>query len=203
MERVYHTLVEAVVLVLVVIWVFLGSARAALIPAVTVPVCLIASFIALYAFDFFRSTCSPCWRWCCVSAWWWTTPSWWWKNIQRRIDLGEPPLVAAKRGTGQVAFAVIATTAVLVAVFVPVGFLQGNTGRLFRELAVALAAAVAISAFVALTLTPMMSSSCCARMGRPNPIAFTNGSMGACRRCPVRMGARWSGMCTAPGSLRC
>jgi multidrug efflux pump subunit AcrB len=66
--------------------------------------------------------------------------------------------VASKRGTAQVAFAVIATTAVLVAVFLPVGFLEGNTGRLFRELAVALAAAVALSAFVALTLTPMMAS---------------------------------------------
>jgi multidrug efflux pump len=67
-------------------------------------------------------------------------------------------MVAAARGTKQVAFAVIATTAVLVAVFLPIGFLEGNTGRLFRELAVALAGAVAISAFVALTLTPMMSS---------------------------------------------
>jgi multidrug efflux pump len=80
------------------------------------------------------------------------------ENIQRRVDLGEPPLVAAQRGTAQVAFAVLATTAVLVAVFLPVGFLEGNTGRLFRELSVALAAAVAISAFVALTLTPMMAS---------------------------------------------
>src|SRR5690606_11832981 len=80
------------------------------------------------------------------------------ENVQRRADLGEPSLVAARRGTAQVAFAVIATTAVLVAVFLPVGFMEGNTGRLFRELSVALAAAVAISAFVALTLTPMMSS---------------------------------------------
>ncbi|MDG2525770.1 efflux RND transporter permease subunit [Stenotrophomonas sp. HITSZ_GD] len=156
-ERVYHTLVEAVVLVLVVIWLFLGSARAALIPAVTVPVCLIAAFIALYAFDFSINLLTLLALVLCIGlvvddaivvV----------ENIQRRIDLGEPPLVAARRGTAQVAFAVIATTAVLVAVFLPVGFLEGNTGRLFRELAVALAAAVAISAFVALTLTPMMSS---------------------------------------------
>ncbi|KRG40184.1 multidrug transporter AcrB [Stenotrophomonas panacihumi] len=156
-ERVYHTLVEAVVLVLVVIWLFLGSARAALIPAVTVPVCLIAAFIALYAFDFSINLLTLLALVLCIGlvvddaivvV----------ENIQRRIDLGEPPMVAARRGTAQVAFAVIATTAVLVAVFLPVGFLEGNTGRLFRELAVALAAAVAISAFVALTLTPMMSS---------------------------------------------
>jgi multidrug efflux pump len=80
------------------------------------------------------------------------------ENIQRRADRGEPPLVAAKRGTAQVAFAVFATTVVLVAVFLPVGLMEGNTGRLFRELSVALASAVAISCFVALTLTPMMSS---------------------------------------------
>src|SRR5690606_13995834 len=86
------------------------------------------------------------------------------ENVQRRADLGEPPLVAAKRGTAQVAFAVVATTAVLVAVFLPVGFMEGNSGRLFRELSVALASAVAISAFVALTLAPMM----CSKLVRPH-----------------------------------
>ncbi len=156
-ERVYETLAEAIVLVLVVIWLFLGSVRAALIPAVTVPVCLVASFIALYAFGFSINLLTLLALVLCIGlvvddaivvV----------ENIQRRVDLGEPPLVAARRGTKQVAFAVLATTAVLIAVFLPVGFLQGNTGRLFRELSVALAAAVAISAFVALTLTPMMAS---------------------------------------------
>ena len=156
-DRVYETLLEAVVLVLVVIWLFLGSVRAALIPAVTVPVCVIASFIALYAFGFSINLLTLLALVLCIGlvvddaivvV----------ENIQRRVDLGEPPLVAARRGTAQVAFAVLATTAVLVAVFLPVGFLQGNTGRLFRELSVALAAAVVISAFVALSLTPMMAS---------------------------------------------
>ncbi|KRG86314.1 efflux RND transporter permease subunit [Stenotrophomonas sp. CW117] len=156
-ERVYATLVEAMLLVLVVIWLFLGSLRAALIPAVTVPVCLVAAFIALFAFGFSINLFTLLALVLCIGlvvddaivvV----------ENVQRRIDLGEPPLVAARRGTTQVAFAVIATTAVLVAVFLPVGFLEGNTGRLFRELAVALAAAVALSAFVALTLTPMMAS---------------------------------------------
>ncbi|MGH8031848.1 MAG: efflux RND transporter permease subunit [Luteimonas sp.] len=155
--HVYETLVEAVILVLIVIWLFLGSVRAALIPAVTVPVCLTASFIALFAFGFSINLLTLLALVLCIGlvvddaivvV----------ENIQRRTDLGEPALVAAKRGTAQVAFAVIATTAVLVAVFLPVGFLEGNTGRLFRELSVALAAAVAISAFVALTLTPMMAS---------------------------------------------
>src|SRR5690606_26993436 len=77
---------------------------------------------------------------------------------QRRADLGEPPLVAARRGTRQVAFAVIATTAVLIAVFLPVAFMEGNNGRLFRELAVAMAGAIALSAFGALSLTRRMWS---------------------------------------------
>ncbi|MFZ5662716.1 MAG: efflux RND transporter permease subunit [Pseudomonadota bacterium] len=156
-ERVYATLFEAIVLVLIVIWLFLGSFRAALIPAVTVPVCLVAAFIPLLLFGFSINLLTLLALVLCIGLvvddaivvl----------ENIQRRADLGEPPLVAAARGTRQVAFAVIATTAVLVAVFLPVGFMEGNTGRLFRELAVALAGAVAISAFVALSLTPMMSS---------------------------------------------
>ena len=156
-ERVYHTLIEAIVLVLIVIWLFLGSLRAALIPAVTVPVCLVAAFIPLYVFGFSINLMTLLALVLSIGLvvddaivvl----------ENIQRRADLGEPKLVAAARGTKQVAFAVISTTAVLVAVFLPVGFMEGNTGRLFRELSVALAGAVALSAFVALTLTPMMSS---------------------------------------------
>ena len=165
-ERVYATLIEALILVFAVIWLFLGSLRAALIPAVTVPVCLVASFIALYAFGFTINLLTLLALVLCIGLvvddaivvl----------ENIQRRADLGEPPLVAARRGTAQVAFAVIATTAVLVAVFLPVGFMEGNAGRLFRELSVALAAAVAISAFVALTLTPMMSSKLVRPHGEP------------------------------------
>ncbi len=156
-ERVWSTLFEAIALVLLVIWLFIGSVRAALIPAVTVPVCLIAAFIALYVFGYSINLLTLLALVLCIGLvvddaivvl----------ENIQRRADLGEPSLVAAKRGTAQVAFAVLSTTAVLVAVFLPIGFLEGNTGRLFRELSVALAAAVAISALVALTLTPMMSS---------------------------------------------
>mgnify|MGYP002780146506 FL=1 len=162
-ERVWMTLFEAIGLVLLVIWLFLGSARAALIPAVTVPVCLIAAFIGLYAFDFSINLLTLLALVLCIGLvvddaivvl----------ENVQRRADLGEPPALAALRGTRQVAFAVISTTAVLVAVFLPIGFLEGNTGRLFRELSVALAVAVAISAFVALTLTAMM----CSKLVRPH-----------------------------------
>ena len=161
-NRVYLTLIEAVGLVLVVILVFLGSARAALVPAVTVPVCLIAAFIGLWAFGFSINLLTLLALVLCIGLvvddaivvl----------ENVQRRVDLGEPPLVAAARGTRQVAFAVIATTAVLVSVFLPVGFMEGDSGRLFRELSVALAGAVAISSFVALSLTPMM----CSKLLRP------------------------------------
>jgi multidrug efflux pump len=156
-DRVYWTLIEAVVLVLIVIYLFLGSFRAALIPAVTVPICLMTVFIALWAFGFTINLLTLLALVLSIGLvvddaivvl----------ENVQRRADLGEPPLVAARRGTAQVAFAVIATTAVLAAVFLPVGFIEGNAGRLFRELSVAMAAAVLISAFVALTLTPMMCS---------------------------------------------
>ncbi|MDQ3269771.1 MAG: efflux RND transporter permease subunit [Pseudomonadota bacterium] len=156
-NRVYMTLIEAMALVLLVIWLFLGSFRAALIPALTVPVCLIAAFLPLYLFGYSINLLTLLALVLSIGLvvddaivvl----------ENIQRRADLGEPKLVAARRGTRQVAFAVIATTTVLIAVFLPVGFMEGNAGRLFRELSVALAGAVAISAFVALTLTPMMSS---------------------------------------------
>jgi len=162
-KRVYWTLAEAMTLVFLVIWLFLGSLRAALIPAVTVPVCLIAAFIALYAFGYSINLLTLLALVLCIGLvvddaiivl----------ENAQRRVDLGEPPLVAARRGTAQVAFAVIATTAVLVSVFLPIGFMEGNTGRLFRELSVALAGAVALSAFIALTLTPMM----CSKLIRPH-----------------------------------
>ncbi|MFL6591477.1 MAG: efflux RND transporter permease subunit [Luteimonas sp.] len=156
-HEVYKTLAEAIVLVLVVIWLFLGSARSALVPAVTVPVCVMAAFVPLLMFGFSINLLTLLALVLSIGLvvddaivvl----------ENIQRRADLGEPPPLAALRGTRQVAFAVLATTAVLVAVFLPIAFLQGNNGRLFRELAVALAGAVAISCFVALSLTPMMCS---------------------------------------------
>jgi multidrug efflux pump len=156
-HEVYKTLAEAIILVLVVIWLFLGSARSALVPAVTVPVCVMAAFVPLLMFGFSINLLTLLALVLSIGLvvddaivvl----------ENIQRRADLGEPPPLAALRGTRQVGFAVLATTAVLVAVFLPIAFLQGNNGRLFRELAVALAGAVAISCFVALSLTPMMCS---------------------------------------------
>jgi multidrug efflux pump len=168
-HEVYKTLAEAIVMVLLVIWLFLGSMRSALVPAVTVPVCVMAAFVPLLVFGFSINLLTLLALVLSIGLvvddaivvl----------ENIQRRADLGEPVSLAALRGTRQVGFAVLTTTAVLVAVFLPIAFLEGNNGRLFRELAVALAGAVAISAFVALSLTPMM----CSLLVRPhtNPRGF-------------------------------
>ena len=163
LHEVYKTLAEAIALVLVVIFLFLGSARAALIPAVTVPVCIITAFAALFLFGFSINLLTLLALVLSIGLvvddaivvl----------ENCQRRVDLGEPRLVAAYRGAKQVGFAVIATTAVLVAVFLPIGFMGGYMGRLFRELGVAIASAVAISGVVALSLTPMM----CSRLLKPH-----------------------------------
>lgn len=182
-KQVYTTLFEATLLVVLVIWLFLGSVRAALVPAVTVPVCLVAAFIALWAFGFSINLLTLL---ALVLAIGLVVDDAIvvLENAQRRADLGEPVPVAALRGSRQVAFAVIATTTVLVSVFLPVSFIEGNNGRLFRELAVALAAAVAISAFVALSLTPMM----CSLLLRPHGKAS-----GFAERVDKRLGALSSG----------
>jgi multidrug efflux pump len=156
-DEVYKTLGVAVVLVIAVIYLFLGSARATIIPAVTVPVCLIASFIVLKALGFSVNLMTLL---ALVLAIGLVVDDAIvvLENIHRRIELGEPPLLAAYRGARQVGFAVVSTTLVLIAVFVPIMFLTGTTGRMFAELAAALGAAVAFSGFIALTLTPMMCS---------------------------------------------
>ncbi|MDX1580330.1 MAG: efflux RND transporter permease subunit, partial [Alphaproteobacteria bacterium] len=156
-KEVYKTLAIALSLVVLVIYVFLGTARATIVPAITVPVSLLASFIVLYIFDYSINMLTLL---ALVLAIGLVVDDAIvvLENIYRRIQKGEPPLLAAYRGARQVGFAVIATTLVLISVFVPIAFLQGNIGRLFAELAVAVAAAVAFSSLVALTLVPMLGS---------------------------------------------
>ncbi|MEM9056628.1 MAG: efflux RND transporter permease subunit, partial [Pseudomonadota bacterium] len=144
--------------VVVVIFAFLGRLRAMLIPAVTVPVSLIATFTALLALGFSINLLTLL---ALVLAIGLVVDDSIvvLENIHRRMeDNGESRLVASFRGTRQVGFAVVATTVVLVAVFVPIAFLEGDVGRLFSEFALTMAAAVCFSSVVALTLTPMMSS---------------------------------------------
>ncbi len=157
-KEVYKTLGITIGLVILVIYLFLGSLRATLVPAVTVPVSLIATSLVLLALDFSINMLTLL---ALVLAIGLVVDDAIvvLENIHRRMDkYGETRLVAAFRGTRQVGFAVIATTVVLVSVFVPIAFLQGDVGRLFSEFAITMAAAVAFSSFVALTLSPMLAS---------------------------------------------
>lgn len=156
-EGVWHTLAEAAVLVVLVIFLFLGSWRATLIPAVTVPICLLGAFAVLWGFGFSINLLTLL---ALVLAIGLVVDDAIvvLENVYHRIEEGEPPLVAAFKGTRQVGFAVISTTLVVCAVFVPICFLAGQTGLLFRELAVAMIGAVAFSGFLALSLTPMLCS---------------------------------------------
>jgi multidrug efflux pump len=156
-DNVYRTLAEAAVLVILVIYLFLGSWRATLIPAVTVPLCILASFAVLWALGFSINlltllalvlTIGIVVDDAIVVL----------ENVYHRIEAGEPPLAAAFNGAGQVAFAIVSTTLVVCAVFVPVMFISGQTGLLFRELAAAMIGAIAFSGFLALTLAPMLCS---------------------------------------------
>ena len=157
-KEVYKTLAIAIVLVILVIFLFLGSVRATIVPAVSVPVSIVASFIALNGFGFSVNLLTLL---ALVLAIGLLVDDGIvvLENIYRRIDEhGETPLVAAFNGTRQVGFAVIATTLVLISVFVPIAFLQGDVGRLFSEFALTMAAAVCFSSVVALSLSPMLAS---------------------------------------------
>jgi multidrug efflux pump len=147
----------ALVLVLVVIQLFLGNLRATLVPAVVVPVSITASFMVMAGLGFTINTLTLL---ALVLAIGLVVDDAIvvLENIHRRIERGEPPLLAAVDGTREIGFAVVATTLVLVAVFVPLSFIQGDIGRLFGEFGITLAAAVIFSSLVALTLTPMMCS---------------------------------------------
>jgi len=157
-QEVYKTLGIAIVLVIAVIYLFLGSARATLVPAVTVPVSLIATSLVLMVLGFSINILTLL---ALVLAIGLVVDDAIvvLENVHRRMEeYGESRLVAAYRGARQVGFAVIATTIVLVSVFVPISFLQGDVGRLFSEFALTMAAAVAFSSFVALSLSPMLAS---------------------------------------------
>jgi len=157
MKEVIVSLFIAMALVLAVIYLFLGNLRAMLIPAVTIPVSIIAAFIVMAAMGFSVNILTLLGLVLAIGLvvddsiivl----------ENIYRRMEHGEPPLLAAVEGSREIGFAVIATTLVLIAVFVPISFLQGNIGELFREFGFTIAAAVAFSSLVALTLTPMLCS---------------------------------------------
>ena len=157
LREVLIAVVFAFISVLLVIFAFLGNLRTTLIPAVTIPVSVIASFMAMYALGYSINVLTLLGVVLAIGLvvddaivvl----------ENIHRRAELGETPIVAAINGSREIGFAVIATTLTLVAVFVPISFLPGDIGRLFREFGLTLAAAVLFSSLIALTLTPMMAS---------------------------------------------
>ncbi|MCW5624816.1 MAG: efflux RND transporter permease subunit [Burkholderiales bacterium] len=156
-EAVKRTMIEALILVVVVIFLFLREWRATIIPAVTIPVSLIGHFVFLNAMGFSVNTLTLLGVVLAIGLvvddaivvl----------ENVYRHIEEGMQPFMAAIIGTREIGFAVIAMTITLAAVFVPLAFQTGNTGKLFMEFALTVATSVLVSGFVALTLTPMMCS---------------------------------------------
>lgn len=158
-HEVYHTIFEAAFLVILVVLIFLRSAKATIIPIVTIPVSLIGSFFIMYLCGFSINVFTLMSMVLAIGLvvddaiivl----------ENIYRHMESGLSPLVATIKGIREISFAVIATTLTLVAVYIPISLSTGLTGKLFTEFAITLACSVVISGFAALTLSPMM----CARM---------------------------------------
>jgi multidrug efflux pump len=163
-KAVYTTIAEAVVLVALVIFVFLRTLRASIIPLVTIPVSLIGAFALMALFGFSINTLTLL---ALVLAIGLVVDDSIvvLENIFRHIEEGLKPFDAAIKGAREIGFAVVAMTLTLAAVYAPLAFTPGRTGRLFAEFALALAGAVVVSGFVALTLSPML----CSKLLRHNP----------------------------------
>jgi multidrug efflux pump len=166
-KNVYKTIAEAVVLVALVIFVFLRTLRASLIPIVTIPVSLVGTFALMSLAGFSINTLTLL---ALVLAIGLVVDDAivMLENIYRHIEEGMDPFSAGIKGAREIGFAVVTMTATLVAVYAPLAFTPGRTGRLFIEFALALAGAVVVSGFVALTLTPMMSSKLLRHNPKPN-----------------------------------
>jgi hydrophobe/amphiphile efflux-1 (HAE1) family protein len=156
-NEVYVTLFISVALVVGVIYLFLGNLTSVIIPALAIPVSLISTFLLIYAANFSLNLFTLM---ALVIAIGLVVDDAivMLENIYRRVEGGESPLIASYKGASQVSFAIIATTVVLIAVFVPLIFVKGIVGKLFTELALTLSFSIVISAFVALTLSPMLAS---------------------------------------------
>ena len=156
-NEVYKTLVIAFILVVIIIYLFLGNLKAVIVPAIALPVSLIASFLGIYLFGLsinifvllsFILAIGIITDDSVIMT----------DAIYRRIENGETPLVASYKGSKQITFAIIATTLILIAVFLPLIFIEGISGTLFKETAIALSFSIVVSSFVALTLSPMLAS---------------------------------------------
>ena len=166
-KEVQKTIYEALFLVVVVIFLFLRNLRSTLIPAIAIPISLVGSFFIMYVAGFSINVLSLLAIVLAVGlvvddaivvV----------ENIYVKLEQGMSPKMAGVEGSREIYFAVIATTITLVSVFFPIVFMQGMTGRLFREFSIVLSGAVIISSFVALTLTPMLSTKMLKRQNKPN-----------------------------------
>ncbi len=156
-NEVYKTLIIAFILVVIIIYLFLGNLKAVIVPAIALPVSLISTFLGIYIFDLsinifvllsFILAIGIITDDSVIMT----------DAIYRRIENGETSLVAAYKGSKQITFAIVATTLILVAVFLPLIFIEGISGTLFKETAIALSFAIVVSSLVALTLSPMLGS---------------------------------------------
>ena len=166
-NNVFTTIVEAVILVTLIILVFLHSFRAAIIPVVTIPVSLVAAFAIMYAAGLSVNTLTLL-AFVLAIGLVVDDAIVMLENIYRHIEEGMKPFDAAIRGAREIGFAIVAMTLTLAAVYAPIAFTPGRTGRLFLEFAVTLAGAVVVSGFVALSLTPMMCSKLLKHNDKPN-----------------------------------
>lgn len=164
-DEVVESLFVAFGLVVLVVFLFLRNARATFIPAISIPISLISIFTVMYFLNYTINTITLLGLTLAIGLVVDDTIVVL-ENIYRRIELGEPPMEAAIKGTREIGFAVLATTAVLVAVFLPIVFMGGMLGRILKEFAVVVAGSVIISGFVSLSLTPML----CARMLKPESV---------------------------------
>ena len=164
--EVKETIFVAFGLVVLIIFLFLRDWRSTIIPVVAIPVSLIGSFFIMYLMDFSINVLTLL---AIVLAIGLVVDDAivMLENIYSRIEDGQEPMKAAKKGSAEIYFAIISTTIALAAVFMPVAFLEDTTGRLFREFGIVVAGSVIISSFVSLTLTPMMASRMLKRRERP------------------------------------
>jgi multidrug efflux pump len=163
-DNVFRAIAEAVALVVLVIFVFLRSLRATVVPLVTIPVSLVGAFVFMWALGFSVNTLTLLAMVLAVGLVV-DDAIVMLENISRHVEAGMRPVAAALKGSREIAFAIVAMTITLAAVYAPIAFQTGRTGRLFVEFALTLACAVLVSGFVALTLSPMM----CSRLLRHEP----------------------------------
>lgn len=171
-KAVYHTFLEAAILVALVVFLFLRTVRASIIPLLAIPVALVGAFALMAMVGYTINTLTLL---ALVLAIGLVVDDAivMLENIYRHIEEGMPPFQAALKGSREVGFAIVAMTLTLVAVYLPLGFTPGRTGRLFSEFALALSGAVVVSGLVALTLSPMLSSLLLKH--NPNPSFFDRG----------------------------